>query len=178
MQTQAIDRLSLNAFKTIFLYFILFFLFYNKGQYHRQELILSKQSDCLHHNWFSKTLNHLRCQAGKNTRKKEDKYKILINHFLNVKRKRWYRIVNTQEERYMCALYKSNDSHNQRLTSGAIHRYVPVSAVITPDWAFTLATPKSATLTTCHINPITESFFLSIPHWQDGKKDAWADDHT
>lgn len=35
-------------------------------------------------------------------------------------------------------------------TSGAIHRYVPVSAVITPDWAFTLATPKSATFTVCN----------------------------
>lgn len=38
---------------------------------------------------------------------------------------------------------------SRELTSGAIHLYVPVSAVITPDWAFTLATPKSATLTTC-----------------------------
>lgn len=174
---QLIDCLLMHSKQFSFILFY-FFLFYNKGQYHRQELILSKQSDCSHHNCFSKTLNHLRCQVGKKTRKKEDKYNILINHFLNVKRKKWYRIVNTQEERYMCALYKSNDSHNQRLTSGAIHRYVPVSAVITPDWAFTLATPKSATLTTCHINPITESFFLSIPHWQDGKKDAWADDHT
>lgn len=103
---QLIDCLLMHSKQFSFILFY-FFLFYNKGQYHRQELILSKQSDCSHHNCFSKTLNHLRCQVGKKTRKKEDKYNILINHFLNVKRKRWYRIVNTQEERYMCALYKS-----------------------------------------------------------------------
>jgi hypothetical protein len=34
----------------------------------------------------------------------------------------------------------------KKITSGAIHRYVPVSAVITPDSDLTRATPKSATL--------------------------------
>lgn len=38
--------------------------------------------------------------------------------------------------------------HKLKDTSGAIRRYVPVSAVMMPDWACTLATPKSATLTT------------------------------
>ena len=37
------------------------------------------------------------------------------------------------------------------ITSGAIHRYVPVSAVIAfPSVALTLATPKSATFTTSY----------------------------
>lgn len=44
-------------------------------------------------------------------------------------------------------------------TSGAIHLYVPVSAVITPVCAFTLATPKSATLTTCKIKTFRSSKF-------------------
>lgn len=45
--------------------------------------------------------------------------------------------------------HKSNIKSKRNHTSGAIQRYVPVSAVITPDWVCTLATPKSATLTNC-----------------------------
>lgn len=44
---------------------------------------------------------------------------------------------------------KKKNFKKYNITSGAIQRYVPVSAVITPDWTFTRATPKSATLTTC-----------------------------
>lgn len=49
-------------------------------------------------------------------------------------------------------LFEQLDGSNMRRsnTSGAIHRYVPVSAVMTPDWALTLATPKSATFTVCN----------------------------
>lgn len=53
------------------------------------------------------------------------------------------------EEDLIGSYHHQHSSPQDIRTSGAIHLYVPVSAVMTPVSDTTLATPKSATLTTC-----------------------------